>query len=92
MQCIVLNISIGREAVILFTRLSVILFIIFFNYAVRLISTKISLIGCYTSLRNIINRLLHESEKFYVFSLVPLRSNREKTEFLTLVKEIPDLQ
>jgi hypothetical protein len=27
-----------------------------------------------------------------VFPLVPLRSTREKTEFLTLVEEIPDLQ
>ena len=34
----------------------------------------------------------HSCEKFYVFSLVPLHSTREKTEFLTLVKEIPDLQ
>jgi hypothetical protein len=34
----------------------------------------------------------HSCEKLYVFSLVPLRSTREKTEFLRLVKEIPDLQ
>ena len=35
----------------------------------------------------------HDScEKLYVFSLVPQRSTREKTEFLPLVKEIQDLQ
>jgi hypothetical protein len=34
----------------------------------------------------------HSWEKFNVFSLVPLRSTREKTEFLTLMEEIPNLQ
>ena len=30
--------------------------------------------------------------EIHVFPLVPLRSTRAKTEFLTLVEEIPDLQ
>ena len=34
----------------------------------------------------------HSWEKFSVFPLVPLCSTRVKTEFLTLVEEIPDLQ